>query len=135
MGIARVLSGTLRSGDAYYALGPKHRPYRGPSYSSSPPPRRTVRLYLLMGSSFVSVPSVPAGHICAIRGLEDLQLKTCTVSSSPYAMPLAGFDRGVRPLVKVNVEAVRSSDTNALERGLMRLSLADPAVEVTVTAG
>ena len=58
-----------------------------------------------MGSSYVRVNAVPAGHICAIHGLEELQLKTVTICSSPHAMPLSVLDRGIRPLVKVNVEA------------------------------
>ena len=82
-------------------------------------------------------------------------------------MPLSAVDGGIRPLVKVNVEAKSTSgmlvligwfysslvyrvslilllglfllfclreDTDVLERGLAKLSLADAAVEVTATA-
>jgi len=87
-----------------------------------------------MGSSFLPVPEVPAGHICAIFGLEDLKLKTVTLSQSQHGMPLQGFDRGIRPLVKVNVEPEDTDDTEALEQGLIKLTLADAAVEVTATA-
>jgi len=68
--------------------------------------------------------------------LEDLQLKTLTLSSvpPPAATPLLGFDRGIRPLVKVNVEPENPNDAEALEHGLLQLSLADAAVEVTATA-
>ena len=62
-----------------------------------------------MGSSYVRVNSVPAGHICAVYGLEDLQLKTVTLCDWSSGMPLRGYDRGLRPLVKVNVEAVSAS--------------------------
>lgn len=127
LGLARVLSGRLRTGDNYFVLGPKHLP-------GQIAPKRTVRLYLLMGSSFVLVNEVPAGHLCAIQNLEDVQLKTATLCSSPDGRPLQGFDRGVRPLVKVNVESVDPADTPILERGLIKLSLADGAVEVTATA-
>jgi ribosome assembly protein 1 len=127
MGVTRVLSGTLQAGDAYYCMGPKH-------HESETAPQRSVRLYLLMGSSLVPVDKVPAGHLCAIYGLEDLQLKTVTLSSSPDAMPLQGFDQGIRPLVKVNVEPENAEDTDALERGLVKLTLADAAVEVTATS-
>jgi len=127
LGLARVLSGTLRTGQAYHWMGPKHQ------YGAEQD-KKAVRLYLLMGSSFVRVDSVPAGHICAIYGLEELQLKTVTLCDSPDGMPLQGLDRGLRPLVKVNVEPVTASDMDALERGLVKLSLADAAVEVTATA-
>eukprot|EP00934_Nitzschia_sp_Nitz4_P000004 Nitzschia sp. Nitz4//scaffold105_size73764//55788//59090//NITZ4_005683-RA/size73764-augustus-gene-0.52-mRNA-1//1//CDS//3329532468//4//frame0 len=127
LGLARVLSGRLRTGEAYHVFGPKH----GVDQKSV---QRTVRLYLLMGSSFVLVNEVPAGHLCAVQNLEDVQLKTATLCDSPFGRPLQGFDRGIRPLVKVNVEAVVPADTALLERGLVKLSLADAAVEVTATA-
>jgi translation elongation factor EF-G len=127
MGLARVLCGTLRTGSEYYVMGPKHK-------AGCSAPKRKIRLYLLMGSDFVRVDEVPAGHLCAIYNLEDVQLKTVTLSDQPDGMPLRGFDRGIRPLVKVNVEAVDAADTDTLERGLLQLSLADAAVEVTATS-
>jgi ribosome assembly protein 1 len=127
MGMARVLSGCLKTGDEYYVMGPKHK-------AADKKRKRQVRLYLLMGSSFVLVDEVPAGHLCAIQNLEDLQLKTATLCDSPDGMPLRGFDNRIRPLVKVNVETIDPADTYALEQGLVKLSLADSAVEVTATA-
>lgn len=129
LGVARVLCGTLSSKDVeYHCFGPKHTSFLGDV------PKRTIRLYLLMGSSFIRVNKVPAGHICAIYGLEDLQLKTLTLSNFRNCMPLNFYNRGIRPLVKVNVEAMSNEDTSALEKGLAKLSLADAAVEVTATA-
>ena len=128
VGVARVLSGVLKTNSTYHCMGPKHDP------SAGEPAQRMVRLFLLMGSSLLPVEEVPAGHLCAIYGLEDLQLKTVTLSSSKDAMPIVGFDRGIRPLVKVNVEPENAEDAEALERGLIKLSLADAAVEVTATA-
>jgi ribosome assembly protein 1 len=94
-----------------------------------------VKLYLLMGSSFVLVNEVPAGHLCAVQNLEDIQYKTATLCDSPCGMPLSDFlDGGIRPLVKVNVETVDAADTTVLEQGLVRLSRADAAVEVSATA-
>ena len=131
MGVGRVLSGILHSKDIeYYCYGPKYESKRDKQFL----PRKSIRLYIIMGSSFVRVGSVPAGHFCAIHGLEDLQLKTVTICSSPHAMPLAVIDRGIRPLVKVNVEATSALDTSILEQGLAKLSLADPAVEIIATA-
>ncbi|CAB9497751.1 Elongation factor 4 [Seminavis robusta] len=127
MGLARVLCGTLRTGSEYFVMGPKHK-------AGNVPPKRKIRLYLLMGSDLVRVNEVPAGHLCAIHNLEDLQLKTVTLCDEADGMPLQGFDRGIRPLVKVNVEAVDAADTEILERGLLQLSLADAAVEVTATS-
>jgi len=133
LGLTRVLSGRLQTGQAYHVLGPKH------TENSPTPLKRAIRLYLLMGSSFVRVDEVPAGHLCAVFGLEDVQLKNLTLSDRPNAMPLSmshmmhGTAR-IRPLVKVNIEAKQSSDVEELDRGLLKLSLADAAVEVTATA-
>ena len=127
LGLARVLCGTLKTGSDYYVMGPKHK-------AGSPASKRKIRLYLLMGSDFVRVEEVPAGHLCAIYNLEDVQLKTVTLCDQPDGMPLQGFDQGIRPLVKVNVEPVDAADTDILERGLLQLSLADAAVEVTATS-
>ncbi|KAL3938592.1 MAG: hypothetical protein SGBAC_006533 [Bacillariaceae sp.] len=129
LGLSRVLSGTLKTGSEYYAMGPKHS-----KSVSSEEQKRQIRLYLLMGSSFLLVNEVPAGHLCAIQNLDDLQLKTATLCESPYGMPLQGFDSGIRPLVKVNVESVDPADTYVLEHGLVKLSSADSAVEITATA-
>ena len=130
LGLARVLSGSLKTGNVYHVFGPKHN-FNDPNTIQS----RPIRLFLLMGSSFVLVDEVPAGHLCAIQNLENVQYKTATISDSPFGMPLLGFsDLEVRPLVKVNVEAVDPADTYVLERALVQLSLADAAVEVTATA-
>lgn len=103
MGIARVLSGNLRTEDVeYYTFGPRHN-------GNNDVPKQKIRCYLLMGSSFVRVDSVPAGHICAIYNLEALQLKTVTLCDRKECMPLHGFDFGLQPLVKVNVEPVSAS--------------------------
>lgn len=131
LGLARVLSGVLRTGCSYYLYGPKHA---GPAVGELL--QRSVRLYLLMGSSFVRVESVPAGHICAIQNLEGIAFKSVTLCDSTSAMPLQGFIGSslLRPLVKVSIEPENAADVDILERGLMKLSLADAAVEVTATA-
>ncbi|KAL7517830.1 hypothetical protein ACHAWX_002718, partial [Stephanocyclus meneghinianus] len=107
MGIARVLSGTLRTDSVeYYAFGPK---YDWSAQAKDTVPKQRIRCYLLMGSSFVKVDCVPAGHVCAIYNLEHLQLKTVTLCDRLECMPLRGFDFGLQPLVKVNVEPVLAS--------------------------
>ena len=110
MGLARVLCGTLLSDDVeYYAFGPRYDGCGGDDRDVVVVPRQRIRCYLLMGSSFIRVDSVPAGHICAIYNLEALQLKTVTLCDRRGCMPLRGFDFGLQPLVKVNVEPVSAS--------------------------
>ena len=107
LGIARVLSGTLRTdGAEYYAFGPR---YEWKEDGKDRVPKQRIRCYLLMGSSFVKVDCVPAGHVCAVYNLEHLQWKTVTLCDQLECMPLRGFDFGLQPLVKVNVEPLLAS--------------------------
>lgn len=130
LGLARVLSGTLRTGESYHLFGPKY-----PASSTDVPLKRSVRLFLLMGSSFVAVPAVSAGHLCAVSNLEGVQFKTVTICNEYAGMPIMGFSGNhLRPLVKVSIEPENASDGDALERGLLKLALADAAIEVTSTA-
>jgi ribosome assembly protein 1 len=117
MGIARVLSGTLRTDSVeYYAFGPKYD-WNNEETKINVPKQR-IRCYLLMGSSFVKVDCVPAGHVCAIYNLEQLQLKTVTLCDRLECMPLRGFDFGLQPVVKVNVEPVLSSGELIAKAGI-----------------
>ena len=134
LGLTRVLSGKLRTGNSYYLFGPKYKKKKKDDDDTLPLPQKSIRLYLLMGSSFVLVEEVPAGHLCAVLNLEDVQLKNITLSDRRDAMPLATIERRMRPLVKVSLEAENSDDAHELDKGLLKLSLADAAVEVTATA-
>lgn len=130
LGLTRVLSGCLRTDTSYKLFGPK---YKGDAEDDAP--ERSIRLFLLMGSSFISVKEVPAGHLCAVYNLEGIPFKTVTLCDKPNGMPISGFGRTtLRPLVKVQVEPDAAEDMNVLERGLVKLTLADAAVEVTATA-
>ena len=129
LGLARVLSGTVHSGNAYHVLGTDAEQQQ----------QLSIRLYLLMGSSFLHVDRVPAGHLCAVYGLESMRMPTLTLASHPSCPPpLRVADASAqshhhRPLVKVHVEAAQSTDAAILERGLEQLRLVDGAVEVTIT--
>lgn len=135
LGVTRVLSGRLTTGGEYYLLGRDYSFLDFEHSSRLPPPKQIVRLYLLMGSSFVLVDEVPAGHLCAIYyNIEAYPMKAVTLCDSVYGMPLKGFQQQVRPLVKVNIETENANDMDDFERGLVRLNLVDGAVEVTTTA-
>jgi ribosome assembly protein 1 len=153
LGLTRVLSGTLETAGRYCAASydgiiinasPNEHNSGGNIQQRTTIARRTtdpIRLYLLLGSSFVQVDRVPAGHVCAVLGLES------AVGSTPatlYSSSSASSDSDGRtlwmpsmqssfqqPLVKVHVEPVRAGDLSALERGLRMLQLSDAGVQVT----
>lgn len=122
LGLTRVLSGQLKTGQEYCCIGD----------SGS---RRTVcvRIYILMGSSFVNVDSVPAGHLCAVFGLEGADAKTFTLADDPDSPPIRGIEQHIRPLVKVHIEPESTADAEYLEHGLEKLRMADTSVEVSAT--
>lgn len=123
LGLARVLSGRLKTGQEYFCCdvdGASHH-------------KVTVRAYILMGSSFVNVDSVPAGHLCAISGLEGTRSKSLTLADEPDTAPVKGIEQHIRPLVKVHIEPESTAHAEYLESGLEKLRLADASVEVSTT--
>ena len=156
IGFARVFSGTLRTGDLVYVLGPKHDPSRltpaaletlattTASLADLPADQHATRarvgaLYLLMGRDLEAVEEVAAGHICGIGGLEGAVIKSATLSSTPYAVPLAEGDAGHPfsttggiPILRVAVEPKNPADMAALTRALKMLNQADACVDVKI---
>jgi ribosome assembly protein 1 len=120
LGLTRVLGGRLTTGQQYYCCDGSKRAV-------------TIRVYIIMGSSFVKVDSVPAGHLCAVAGLDGVHSKTLTIADSPDTAPIQGVEQHIRPLVKVHIEPELTADAEYLERGLEKLRLADASVEVTAT--
>lgn len=114
LGMTRVLSGVLCSGDvAYTAIGPKLT--ENENEVSEKRAKRKIQLYLIMGSSFVAVNKVPAGHICAASNLEDLRWRTLTLCDREDGIPLRGVALKSKPLVKVGVAAsVPSGESSVL---------------------
>lgn len=58
-------------------------------------------LYLMMGRGLERLTAVPAGNILAIGGLQDVILKSATVSSTPACPPLAPMLFQAAPIVQV----------------------------------
>lgn len=82
LGFARIYSGTIAEGSKIFCVLPKYNHSLGPMH-----PRNqeylvvaTVeRLYTMMGRSLVHVPSVPAGNVFAIKGLEGKVWRNATL--------------------------------------------------------
>ena len=138
LGLTRVLCGALETGGEYHVLGTNDdddNNNNNPGTSAQPVApsflKRNVRLYVLLGQSLVSVPRVPAGHLCAVSNLDTTGFKTATLCSVKGGRPLRSVPARQRPLVKVQVEPLKASDADELARALRHLSLADASVEVT----
>lgn len=90
-------------------------------------------LFLLMGQSLEPVSHVGPGCIIGIGGLENILLKTGTISNSlecPNFSKLYGLSKG---LIKVTIEPKMLAQSTELLTGLKQMARADPSVEFYTT--
>ncbi|ESO91714.1 hypothetical protein LOTGIDRAFT_122006 [Lottia gigantea] len=141
---ARIYSGTIKSGQKLFVLGPKHDPSLN---IGDVDVKKTLKdlssdehvtsfvvndLYLFMGRELELMEEIPAGNILGIGGLEDHILKSATVSSSVYCPSFSTMSFESKPIVRVAVEPDQASNMQAVSEGLRLLNQADPCVEVCV---
>jgi len=82
LGFSRIFSGVLKRDTALIATLPKYDPELGVSHPRNA--KHVVRarardLYMMMGRDLVAVDEVPAGHVCAIGGLEGVVPRSATL--------------------------------------------------------
>eukprot|EP00965_Chrysotila_dentata_P084048 2774433-Pleurochrysis_carterae.AAC.1 len=143
IGFARIFSGTLRpgredGGRLLYVVQPEVEkrsddPDEGADESGTrlhtvhTIAETSLRLYLMMGRSLVSVDSVFAGDVCGIGGLARLGRKSATISTAGACPPLRAMALEGSPIVTVAVEAASVAQTHALDLALHTLDVTDPA--------
>uniref|UniRef100_A0A182QG62 Putative rRNA methyltransferase n=1 Tax=Anopheles farauti TaxID=69004 RepID=A0A182QG62_9DIPT len=138
LAFARVYSGTLRRGSKVFVIGPKYDPrtmHPDDGGASSNPHLVEVEidsLFLLMGRQLEPVDSVPAGNIVGIGGLQNVVLKTATLSNTRYCPPFVDLPLIATPILRVAVEPKDIQKMPQLVRGLKLLNQADACVEVRV---
>ena len=129
MAIARVYSGTLRKGSHVFVFGANHST-ENPDVTEVDIPN----LFLLMGGQGLeSIDQVGPGCIVGIGGLENVLLKTGTISSTlecPNFSKLYGLSKG---LIKVTIEPKLLAQSQDLVNGLKQMAQADPSVEFYLT--
>lgn len=144
IGFARIYSGTLSVGDTLYVVPPKWSP-AAPDVEPRPQEVTVAALYMLMGRNLEALPSVPAGVVFGIGGLEGKILKSGTLCSKlDGAVNLAGVNMAGKPIVRVALEPENPADLDKMISGLKLLMQSDPCAEyeqfssgehVLVTAG
>lgn len=154
LAFSRVFSGVLRRGQTLYVLQPRYDPCDaileeevrgevreevkeevGEDESGLPPnvSKFTVGdLYILMGRGVVPVDQVSAGNVVGIAGLEDVVVKSATLSSTLSCPSFGAMSFIATPIVRVAVEPQNIADLSALVDGMKLLNQADPSVEVYV---
>ncbi|KAL1405409.1 Cytoplasmic GTPase/eEF2-like protein (ribosomal biogenesis) [Vanrija albida] len=150
LGFSRVFAGVLRRGTTLFATLPKYDAEAGPDHPRNARHIRRVTvsdLYMMMGRDLVSVEEVPAGHVCAIGGLDGIVPRNATLCApsaagvpedaepSSYAttlINLSGVGVNTAPIVRVALEPVNPADMPKLVAGLQILNQADPCAEYLV---
>ncbi|OCF36934.1 ribosome assembly protein 1 [Kwoniella heveanensis BCC8398] len=146
LGFSRIFSGVLRRNTSVIATLPKYESDLGPMHPRNAKHVMKVQvgdLYMMMGRELVSVEEVPAGHVCAIGGLERAVPRSATlwasnaqgvqeVSDDAELINLAGVSMQAAPIVRVALEPENPSDMPKLIRGLQILNQADPCAEYLV---
>lgn len=122
--ISRVFSGTLRVGQTVYVMGPRHQ------LNGQIDVKETVitHLFCLMGSSLKLVEQAPAGTIVGIGGLDDILIKTGTISTDQNCPNFIKSGTISMGLVKVAIETETITEMDVLKEGLLKLNKSDPSV-------
>uniref|UniRef100_A0A182MQG0 Putative rRNA methyltransferase n=1 Tax=Anopheles culicifacies TaxID=139723 RepID=A0A182MQG0_9DIPT len=137
LAFARVYSGTLRKGSRVFVIGPKYDPRTMHANDSDTINPHLVEieidsLFLLMGRQLEPVDAVPAGNIVGIGGLQNVVLKTATLSNTRFCPPFVDLPLIATPILRVAVEPKDIQKMPHLVRGLKLLNQADACVEVRV---
>ncbi|XP_015125815.1 elongation factor-like GTPase 1 isoform X2 [Diachasma alloeum] len=140
---ARVYSGTLTENCEVLVLGPKHNPRKTlerkragewvePAESLKDLKSgchitkvKIPKLYLMMGRELEAVPTVPAGNVLGIGGLEDHVLKTATISTDIMCPSFSELTSLSVPILRVALEPKHPNDLQRLINGLKLLNQAD----------
>lgn len=136
LGFARVFSSTLHRGDEVTVTLPKYDASLGPDHKRNARWLRSAivgELYMMMGRELVSVDYVPAGHVCAIGGLDGVVHRAGTLNArTEQPVNLASVNLGGAPILRVAVEPVNPSEMPKLVAGLKVLNASDPCAEYLV---
>jgi ribosome assembly protein 1 len=118
LAFARVFSGTLRKGQNLFLLSPKYNceDFAEESFDQNASEEEIKKvskhvckftidnLYLMMGRELEPIDKVTAGNICAIGGLENILLKSATLSSTLHCPSFASMQLQTLPIVHVAIE-------------------------------
>ena len=125
----RVFSGKVRQGEKVRILGPNYKPGKQVDLHI----KTIQRVVLMMGRKAEDVVDVPCGNTCALVGVDEAILKQGTISTSAQAHTIRSMKYSVSPVVRVAVNAKNPADLPKLVSGLIKMSKADPLVQVINT--
>ena len=125
----RVFSGKVRNGQSVRILGPNYKHGKQVDLSI----KTIQRVVIMMGSKAENVVDVPCGNTCSLVGVDEAILKQGTITTSSSAYTIRSMKYSVSPVVRVAVNAKNPADLPKLVTGLLKMSKADPLVQVINT--
>jgi elongation factor 2 len=125
----RVFSGKIKQGEKVRIMGPNFKPGKQEDLHI----KTIQRVVLMMGRKAEDVVDVPCGNTCSLVGVDQALLKQGTISTSSVACTIRVMKYSVSPVVRVAVNAKNPADLPKLVEGLIKMSKADPLVQVINT--
>lgn len=125
----RVFSGTIKQGEKVRVMGPNFKFGKQEDLQI----KTIQRVVLMMGRKAEDVIDVPCGNTCSLVGVDQALLKQGTISTSSQACIIRAMKYSVSPVVRVAVNAKNAADLPKLVDGLIKMSKADPLVQVINT--
>ncbi len=125
----RVFSGKIKQGDKVRILGPQYIPGKQRDFNV----KTVQRVVIMMGKKAEDAIDIPCGNTCSLVGVDDAILKQGTITTSSTAHIIRSMKYTVSPVVRVAVNAKNPADLPKLIAGLIKMSKADPLVQVINT--
>jgi elongation factor 2 len=125
----RIFSGTAKAGERVRILGANYKVgQKADMYEKN---LGQVGIFM-MGKNPESLPDIPCGNTIALTGIEEYLLKTGTIASIdiPVSHPIRSMKYSVAPVFKVAVKPKDPKDLPKFQKGLLKLSKADPLLKV-----
>lgn len=123
----RVFSGTVGTGQKVRIMGPNYKPGKKEDIFE----KTIQRTVLMMASKVEYIPDVPCGNTVGLVGVDDVILKTGTISDNPECHLIRSMKYSVSPVVRVAVKPKNPGDLPKLVEGLKKLAKSDPLVLCT----
>ena len=125
----RVFSGKVTQGEKVRIMGPNYKHGKQEDLHE----KNIQRVVLMMGRKADDVVDVPCGNTCALVGVDQCLVKQGTISTSANACIIRSMKYSVSPVVRVAVNVKNPADLPKLVDGLIKMSKADPLVQVINT--
>ena len=124
----RVFSGTVRAGPKIRIQGPNYIPGKKDDLFV----KSVQRTVLMMARYIEPFEDCPSGNIVGLVGIDQLLLKSGTLTTSETAHNMKVMKFSVSPVIQVAVEVKNAADLPKLVEGLKRLTKSDPCAQAWI---